>query len=150
MHTPLADVPGATMSEAFRGTKVLIVDDDEQHLQLTARILQKAGYEVVTRSDVIGTSLSVASERPDLVLIDLNMPLIRGDRLASMILRAIPERPILVLFSGIDEKTLARRAEECGADDAIPKGLPPQRFIERLGRAMSRARATSPRAKPEA
>jgi PleD family two-component response regulator len=140
----------ARMGESSRGNKVLIVDDDEQQLKLTARILQRAGYQVVTRSDVIGTSLSVASEKPDLVLIDLDMPLIRGDRLASMILRAIPDRPILVLFSGIDEKMLERRAAECGADDAIPKGLSPQRFLERVSRVMSRSRATSPRAKPEA
>lgn len=133
------------MNEPTRGKKVLVVDDDEQFLKLTARVLQKAGYEVVTRTDVIGTSLSVASERPDLVLIDLEMPLIRGDRLASMILRAIPERPILVLYSGIDEKLLERRAAECGADDAIPKGLSAPRFLERVGRAMSRAGAPSHR-----
>ena len=129
---------------------MLVVDDDQDSLKLTARILQRAGYDVVTRSDVIGTSLSLASEQPDLVLIDLHLPLIPGDRLASMILRAIPERPILVLFSGIDEKLLEQRAAECGADDAIRKGLPIPRFLERVARALSRARTASPRVGPTA
>jgi DNA-binding response OmpR family regulator len=144
--TEAYDPPGRCdlkMTEPTRGKKVLVVDDDEQTLKLTARVLRQAGYEVVTRTDVIGTSFSVASERPDLVLIDLNMPLINGDRLASLIQRSIPERPIIVLYSGIDEKVLAQRAADCGADAAIPKGLSQPRFLERVGRALVRAPAPS-------
>lgn len=46
-------------SDAGAGGKLLVVDDDEQHLRMTARVLSHAGYAVVARSDVIGTSFAV-------------------------------------------------------------------------------------------
>jgi DNA-binding response OmpR family regulator len=129
------------MSSKQRGGKVLVVDDDEQSLKLTARLLRNAGYVVVTRSDVIGTSFAVASERPDVVLFDLNMPLIRGDRLVHLVLRSLVEPPHIVLYSGEDQTLLEQRARECGADGAIPKGLEPAQFLERVALCVERAAA---------
>jgi CheY-like chemotaxis protein len=127
------------MSElpAHKG-KVLVIDDDEQYLKLTARILRGAGYEVVTRTEVIGTSAAVAAERPCLVLIDLNMPLLDGDRLGPLIQRSMATPPLVILYSGTNDKVLQERARACGANGAIPKGLPPEQFIERLERALLR------------
>lgn len=119
--------------------KVLVVDDDEQYLSLTARMLRSAGYEVVTRSAVIGTANAVLLEQPDIVLIDLNMPLISGDRLTPIIQRSTANPPLLVLYSGVEEKVLKQRARGCGADAVIPKGLPPQQFLQRVADLMGGA-----------
>jgi CheY-like chemotaxis protein len=137
------------MSEtpAHKG-KVLVIDDDEQYLKMTARILRGAGYEVVTRMEVIGTSVAVAAERPDLVLIDLNMPLLDGDRLAPLIQRSMSTPPLVILYSGMNDKVLHERARACGANGAIPKGLPPEQFIERLERALLRAVSAGARPEP--
>jgi CheY-like chemotaxis protein len=117
---------------------VLIIDDDEQYLKLTARVLRGAGYEVVVRSVVIGTSVAVAAERPDMVLIDLNMPVLDGDRLAPLIQRAaISNPPLLVLYSGLSEKILGERALACGAHATIQKGLAPEQFLECVARVFA-------------
>jgi DNA-binding response OmpR family regulator len=129
------------MSSVPRAGKVLVVDDDEMYLKLTARLLRGAGYDVVTRSDVIGTSVAVKSERPDLVLIDLNMPLINGDRLVPLIRRARTDPPFIVLYSGIDAVLLEQRAADCGADTWIQKGHAPSRFLERIADCFKRAAA---------
>jgi DNA-binding response OmpR family regulator len=129
------------MSGRTRGGKVLVVDDDEQALRVTARVLRGAGYDVMTRSDAIGTSFAVASERPDLVLFDLNMPPINGDRLVQLILRALVEPPFIVLYSGVDTKELEQRALACGADGSIPKGLESAQFLERVEHCFERAAA---------
>ena len=121
--------------------KVLVVDDDEQYLRLTARVLRDAGYDVVTRTDVIGTAYTVTQEKPDLVLIDVNMPLLTGDRLTELLQRSVRERPLIVLHSGEDEKTLAQRAAACGADASIPKGLTVNRLLQRLARVARQRRA---------
>jgi DNA-binding response OmpR family regulator len=126
-------------SDAGGAGKVLVVDDDEQCLKMTARVLRHAGYAVVTRSDVIGTSFAVASERPDMVLFDLNMPLINGDRLVPLVQRSLVNPPFIVLYSGVDEKVLEKRAADCGANGFIPKGLGPTEFLERVAHWFSRA-----------
>jgi CheY-like chemotaxis protein len=128
------------MSSAAGIGKVLVVDDDEQYLKVTARVLRSAGYEVVSRSDVLGTSFAVVSERPDMVLCDLNMPLVNGDRLVPLIQRALVEPPYIVLYSGIDEKLLEARSLACGADGSIPKGLEPAQFLERVAHYFARTR----------
>jgi CheY-like chemotaxis protein len=125
------DVEG-NMSAVSERKKVLVVDDDEQYLKMTARLLRGAGYEVVTRSEGIGTSAAVTSERPDMVLIDLNMPGVDGDRLALLIQRSFAHRPLVVLHSGMNEKVFKERAVACGADGAIVKGLRPEQFLEQL------------------
>ena len=132
-------------SDSKAGKKVLVVDDDERYLKMTERLLRSVGYEVVTRADVLGTSFVVTSERPDVVLVDLNMPMVNGDRLVPLMTRNRFEppyfSPYVVLYSGVDEKVLAHRAEECGADASIPKGLEPKEFLARLAHCFSKAAA---------
>ena len=116
--------------------KVLVVDDDEQYLKLTARTLRMAGYDVVARSNVIGTSAAVVSERPDMVLIDVDMPGLDGDRLALLIQRSVTKTPLLVLYSGMNPKILHERALACGAYASISKGLPPEQFLASVARVL--------------
>lgn len=120
------------MSVPLRSEKVLVIDDDDQSLKMTARMLRGAGYEVVTRSDVIGTSAAVAAHRPQMVLIDLNMPTINGDRLTPLVRRALNKPPLVVLYSGAADHELRERAAACSADAAIPKGLTPEQFLARV------------------
>jgi two-component system, OmpR family, response regulator len=117
-----------------RPKKVLVIDDDEQYLRLTGRLLRGAGYDVLTRSESIGTCAAVTAEDPDVVLIDVNMPSVDGDRLAPLIQRCTGVRPIVVLYSGMDVVSLQRRAKACGADAAIPKGLLPEQFLAHVAR----------------
>jgi len=127
------------------GKKVLIVDDDEQHLRMTERLLRSAGYDVVTRTGVLGTSFVVTSERPDVVLVDLNMPMVNGDRLVPLMTRGRFEPPYIspyvVLHSGVEANELERRARECGADACIPKGLAPKQFLALLADCLVKAAA---------
>jgi CheY-like chemotaxis protein len=116
-------------------SKVLVIDDDEQCLNLTARLLRTAGYEVTTRSNPLGSSAAVGAVCPDLVLIDLNMPLLDGDRLVPLLRRAVSDPLLVVLHSGMADRALLRqRASACGADAVIPKGLPPGEFLAHVAR----------------
>jgi CheY-like chemotaxis protein len=100
-------------------------------------MLRTGGYEVLTRSEPVGTSAAVEAERPDLILIDLNMPALDGDRLASIILRFSVDPPQVVLYSGAAENVLRERAAACGVQAIIPKGLPPEEFLERVARQLN-------------
>jgi CheY-like chemotaxis protein len=118
--------------------KVLVVDDDEEYLELTARLLRGAGYEVLTRSHSIGTLEAVTAQGPDMVLMDVNIPRLDGDRLTWAIRHCTGYRPIVALHSGMNAAALEKRAAACGADAVIPKGLLPQRFLEQVARAFAR------------
>jgi len=123
--------------EKKRTRKVLVVDDDAQYLEAVARILRSGGYAVVTRASVIGTSAAVASERPDMVLIDMDMPALDGDRLALLIQRKIANVPLLVLISGMDPQALSERGRACGANAVISKVVLPREFLERVASVFS-------------
>lgn len=132
-----------SMSQDPKPKRVLVIDDDEQYLALTARLLRSAGYDVLTRSEGLGTCSTIATEQPDMVLMDVNMPSVDGDRLAHLIQHRPEVRPILALYSGMEATAFERRAKACGADATIPKGLLPAQFLERVARAFARSSGAS-------
>jgi DNA-binding NarL/FixJ family response regulator len=94
---------------------------------------------VITRSNPLGSSAAVGAACPGLVLIDLNMPLLDGDRLVPLLRRAVSGPLLVVLHSGMSDRVLLRqRAMACGADAVIPKGLPPEAFLDQVARLLGR------------
>jgi len=103
--------------------RILVVDDDEKHLLTTREILELAGYEVVVHNSPFRTSEVVRKVSPDLILLDVNMPALSGDRLCSLLkghasLKKIP----VILYSSNDEDSLRRSVAEFGADGYVCKG----------------------------
>jgi CheY-like chemotaxis protein len=101
---------------------ILIIDDDRAVLETSARILRDRGYDVVTWASTLGRLHAMAEARPDLVLLDVNMPFVPGDELMGLIqespvLRQIP----VVLFSSNDETDLRRMVRKTGAAGYISK-----------------------------
>ncbi len=132
------------MSESSdRPKKVLVIDDDEQQLKLTARLLRQAGYDVLTRLESIGTCALVTAEDPDMVLMDVSMPSLDGDRLAPLIQKCTGVQPIVVLYSGMDPSVFEQRAKASGADAMIRKGLLPAQFLEQVALAFTRGAGAS-------
>lgn len=105
--------------------RILIVDDDETHLISTRGILEDAGFEVFTHKNPLGTTNVVKSIRPDLVLMDMNMPGLPGDKLSTIVRSNSSTRSVRIAFySSNDEDTLRRAVRETGVDGYISKGDP--------------------------
>ena len=112
--------------------RILVVDDDKDILQTIKGNLELDGYEVLTALDG-RTCLQVAREhRPDLIILDLNLPDIDGIK-ACQIMRREFEFPIIMLTArdGVADKVLGL---ECGADDYIVK---PFNYLELSARIKS-------------
>lgn len=102
-----------------RAARILVVEDDENIRELVDVILSGAGYEVTTAPDGAAALRVVGNARPDLVLLDMRMPIMDGWEFARQY-RARPEppAPIVVLTAARDA---AARAAEIHADGFLGK-----------------------------
>jgi CheY-like chemotaxis protein len=124
--------------------KILVMDDDADVLH-TARELLRQEYDVVTCKATFNRLSFIRDTQPDLVLMDVNMPLVPGDEVVRL-LKDCPELceiPV-VLFSSNDERLLRRMARDCGAVGYIPKSALGGNFVSSVGRHLHRAEHIAP------
>jgi CheY-like chemotaxis protein len=109
------------MLERTRKT-ILIVDDSPIVLDMAGTALEGAGYKVVLRSRGEGTVAAVIQERPDLVLLDVNMPRLSGDTIAVILTKTDPDRrTIVLLHSSIAPELLKLKVLQTGASGYVHK-----------------------------
>ncbi len=87
--------------------RVLVVDDDEIVVAALEEILVAEGFAVTTRSSPIGVTKVILEQRIDLVVLDINMPVLRGDSVVRLLrswdkLRDVP----VVIVSGLEDSAL--------------------------------------------
>lgn len=103
--------------------KILIVDDDEVVLATTQALLSAAGYEVSTHAGAFGASSTIGKTRPDLLLLDVNMPGLSGPSLADLVRREPWARKLrIVFFSSGDDDVLQATVDQAGVDGYVRKG----------------------------
>jgi CheY-like chemotaxis protein len=136
--------------------KILIVDDSELCRRLATVILERAGYVVVSLGSPFGYAAAVRRERPALVLLDVAMPGLRGDQLASIRPRetATPSKdasaePVVLLYSDRSDEELAALVQACGAAGYIRKSQEAEELVSAIARHLApgwkRPGASTPR-----
>ena len=105
--------------------KVLHVDDDEPTLRLVARHLERAGFVVFSTTSPFIAPL-IHKERPDVIVMDIDMPLLSGDKIVSIIRGNEFSTLPVVYFSGKAEHILASMAAKTqpATFTTKEKGLP--------------------------
>ncbi|HEY8348902.1 MAG TPA: response regulator [Clostridia bacterium] len=119
--------------------KILVIDDTELMVRLTTDILTKHGYEVVSANNGVDGIKMVASEKPDLVLLDVVMPGIDGFEVCKLLRKDESNNliPIIMLTAqGNEEDKLA--GLEIGADDYITKPFNPRELVSRVRNTLLR------------
>jgi CheY-like chemotaxis protein len=66
------------LADPLDAGKVLIVDDEYANIAVVSRVMGRLGYETATAADGEAALDAVVRERPDIVLLDVNMPLLDG------------------------------------------------------------------------
>ncbi len=102
---------------------ILVIDDDEAHLECTRDLLEDEGLRVMVHRGAFGATERVMSAKPALVLLDVNMPALSGEGLARLFHERFPATAVLLLSSN-DEDALRRSAEKVGAAGFVCKGDP--------------------------
>ncbi|MGQ3671431.1 response regulator transcription factor [Xanthobacter sp. TB0136] len=102
------------------GVRILVVDDEPPIRKLLRVGLTAEGYVIVEAESAEQAIALVASERPDLILLDLGLPDMSGHDLLRLWRAEHVEQPIVILSSRTDETGIVR-ALELGADDYLTK-----------------------------
>jgi len=123
----------STSRVATSSTKVLVIDDDPIVLEVVRERLEGAGFVVVVRDEPLGTTNVVRDERPDIVLLDIMMPALNGERLAALLRsnRSLGNIGI-ILHSSKAPLELAPLVEQTGAIGAISKSESEGEFMRRF------------------
>jgi DNA-binding NarL/FixJ family response regulator len=113
-----------------RPVRVVIVDDTYDLRDLLRLALTRGGMEVVGEAgDGLAGIDVVRSERPDVVLLDLSMPVMDGLEALPSIRRLVPAAKIIVL-SGFGASQMSERALATGADGYLQKGMSLKRILD--------------------
>jgi len=116
--------------------QVLFVDDEQAIVEIGKEILERLGYEVVVRTSSV-EALELFKNSPgrfDLVITDMTMPNMRGDRLARELLEIRPDIPI-ILCTGFSESISEEGAKALGVREFAMKPL----LLKDLAQAIRRA-----------
>jgi DNA-binding response OmpR family regulator len=128
-YPDVSDDAMSSSASQTTGPRILVVDDEDAILDFVELGLRYEGFDVELARDGMEAIAAVASRRPDLILLDLNLPGLDGLDVCRRV-RQASDVPIIMLTArgDVDERV---EGLEAGADDYLPK---PFKFKELLAR----------------
>ena len=124
--------------------KILVVDDDRVVADLVVFTLRRAGYEAIMASDGASALRRWSEDRPDLIILDINLPgtsrLKNGFEICRHI-RSESDVPIILLTVRGEENDIVHGLE-AGADDYVLKPFSPRQLVARVQAVLRRGRST--------
>ena len=123
----------------MRRVRILVVDDHQMLREALVGMLELSGFEVVGAVADGADATSLAAElAPDLVLMDLSMPVLNGLDATRLLCEVAPEVAV-VMFSAFDSPELKRQAFAAGAVAFLPKSCGNDRLRATLEAAVALA-----------
>lgn len=116
--------------------RVLIVDDEPRYVRLIAVNLEGSGYETLAARDGKSAVDLAASQKPDLVLLDIGLPVLDGFEVCRRI-REFSASPIIMLTAKAGEADKVRGLD-AGADDYLTKPFGPAELLARIRAVLRR------------
>jgi DNA-binding response OmpR family regulator len=121
-------------------TKILAVDDEPDVLGLVKTKLEKAGFEVLLATNGVEAVEKAASEKPDLVIMDVMMPKLDGLSACTKIKKDMgAAAPIIILLTARGQESDVVEGLSCGADDYMVKPFAPRELVARVNVALMKA-----------
>jgi DNA-binding response OmpR family regulator len=127
--------------------KLLVVDDDRDLVETLDYALRREGYEVVKAYDGEAALETVTRERPDVVVLDINLPKLAGFVVLERI-RQVDQHVAVIMLSAREEENDIVRGLQLGADDYLTKPFRPKELAARVKAILRRAVKTGGRPKP--
>ena len=125
-----------------KGKQILIVDDDQEIRELLKEYLTRSGFDVLAAAEGGEMYQHLASNDPDLIILDIMMPGDDGFSLCQQVRRR-SQVPIIMLTAASDEADRVIGLE-LGADDYIAKPFSPRELMARIKALLRRAESRQP------
>lgn len=117
---------------------ILVVDDEPKIVRIARDYLEKNGFRVVTAADGHAALATARREKPDLIILDLMLPLMDGREVCKT-MRRESDVPIIML-TALAEEVDQVTGLEIGADDYITKPFSPRALVARVRALLRRAK----------
>lgn len=121
---------------------VLVVDDEDIVREVVCTYLEREGYVTIRASDGRTAQELIASEQPDLIVLDVMLPEIDGYSILAE-LRESDDMPVILLTARTEE-TDRLLGLKLGADDYVVKPFSPRELAARVGTVLRRAGKSEP------
>jgi two-component system, cell cycle response regulator DivK len=113
--------------------RILVVEDQDDNMRILRDLLSSVGYELIEARDGQEGVRAAGAERPDLILMDIQLPLLDGYEATRQIkadpdLRAIPIIVVTSYALSGDEA----KAREAGCDGYVPKPYSPRQLLAKI------------------
>lgn len=124
----------------MKKSKILVIDDEDDFQDIIRQILEPAGYEVISAGAGAAGLQSMRQDRPDLVVLDINMPIQDGYAVCREIRASdqFANMPILMLTIRNSDAEIIRGLDQ-GADDYLAKPFDHGELKTRIQHLLDRA-----------
>ncbi|HWB37338.1 MAG TPA: response regulator transcription factor [Rugosimonospora sp.] len=130
------------------GQRVLVVDDDATVSDVVRRYLERAGYEVTLAADGPAGLAAFATQRPDLVILDLMLPGVPGLEVCRRLREGDGRDTPIIMLTALGEESDRVLGLQLGADDYLTKPFSPRELVLRVQSVLRRV-APRPAAGPQ-
>lgn len=136
---------GLTSSrKKFDKARILIVDDELDCVSIVQCRLEWCNYDVITATNGKEGLEKAASEKPHLILLDTNMPVINGHEMLERMRKdqAIKDIPVIMVTALCDAKDIDK-ASSLGISDYVTKPIDFEKLIEKISNILSKKASCS-------
>ena len=125
-------------------TKILLVDDDKDFVEATTMVLESKPYEVVVAYDGDDGLAKARKEKPDLIILDIIMPVKDGFRAAEQLKKDpdLKKIPVIMLTSfsekGGETSLSVGQGLALDAEDYVDKPVAPEELLKRVERLLKK------------
>ncbi|MCX7047538.1 MAG: response regulator [Candidatus Sumerlaeota bacterium] len=114
--------------------KTILLADDEEDIKVVVRLyLESRGFNITTAFDGLDAIEQIERDKPDLILLDVMMPVMNGYEVAARVRAnpAIKDTPIIMLSAATHEEAV-KKGMEAGANDYLMKPFEPAKLEETI------------------
>lgn len=113
-----------------RNKKILVCDNDQSILEVLELILQDAGFTVITEQSSMQVYRAALEKKPDLLLLDLYMPVLSGEQVLQMLKSNAATAGLPVILCSAS--SAAAIAAKAGASDFVEKPFDVQELLSKI------------------
>jgi DNA-binding response OmpR family regulator len=125
-------------------TRILVVDDDPNIMRTLRDRLERNGYDVITASNGKDGLQVALEEKPDVVLLDIIMPIMDGHEMLEALRRQpFGQEPSVIMFTARSQAQDISRANASGIDDYVVKPFDLSELLERIETVIENRKAVA-------